>query len=437
MKGDGSIYEHVDRQGRLRWVAQVSVAGRTTPVRRWLPPGADKKAAQRKLRELRDQRARGELDKREEKPAPVALPTLAEWLRSWYAEGAPGGRKRKGPGRNTLDLYERLIRCDIAPDALGSLRLDQIKRRDARAMLDRLAARGRARGTLQKELSLLGRAYRWAQMRFEDEIGERANPFDGVTLPATRDAATRRALAVAETRILFQAVGTDRLLPAWARLGVDSCARPGELAALRWADLDLSDDERTVTIIRGIAWEKADQDEPDGSESAEDAADDDQSDERARTVPRLTETKTGTPGHRRLTISPGTVEALKSHKRQMAAERLSAPGYWPDEQDGIDLTDLVFRTERGALVDHHYLRRRLNRAGEDAGIGRVNPYDLRHTGATLIWERKGYDAAARALGHVQGGSTAGYLHGRLATFDSTVLDAALAEDDDNPTEAAQ
>jgi len=59
MKGDGSIYETEDRQGRRRWVVQVVVQGRKTPVRRWFPAGATKMNAKKLLRQLRDLRARG------------------------------------------------------------------------------------------------------------------------------------------------------------------------------------------------------------------------------------------------------------------------------------------------------------------------------------------------------------------------------------------
>ena len=93
--------------------------------------------------------------------------------------------------------------------------------------------------------------------------------------------------------------------------------------------------------------------------------------------------------------------------------------------------DRVFRNTRGRLINPRSLYVPLLRAARNAGIGHVTVYDLRHTASTLIDERKGYELAARALGHVPSGGgsiTSKYIHRRLVTIDTTCLDDALAED---------
>jgi integrase len=432
MKGDGSIYETEDRQGRTRWVVQLVVEGRKTPIRRWLPAGATDKDAKKLLRQLRDLRARGELKpKARGAPEPVKLPTVAEWMATWLDEGAPGGRKANGPGARTLDVYRGLVASDIAPGAFGALHIDEVRRRDTRDLLDRLAKLGRSRATLNKELGLLVRAFRHAQLRYEEELGDRVNPAENVTLPRTKAATKRRALVgddgnVEEIRNLLAAGDDDRLLGAWVRLGIDCAGRPGELAALQWPDLVLQpddpDDKPTVTLVKSLVWEAG----PDG-----------------HLVARIAEGKTGELGHRRLTISLNTAAALIKHRKTLMAERLAAPpGYRPETQDGIELADFVFLRPDGKLVDRHYVHRVLQAAVKAADLPAVTPYELRHTGATLIDahhpEREAM--AARALGHAApsvGRATPKYLHRRLQTIDSTVLDTVLDKTDDKPNETPE
>jgi integrase len=441
MKGDGSYYETEDRQGRKRWIAQLTVEGLKRPVRRWLPVGASEKDAKKLLRQLRDLRARGELKPKERGlPEPVKLPTIAEWMTTWLDEGAPGGRKGNGPGPRTLDVYRGRVVCDIAPGQFGSLRLDEVRRRDVRDLLDRLAKLGRSRATLNKELGLLVRAFRHAQLRYEEDLADRSNPAENVGLPRTKAPTKRRALVgdngeADEVRRLLEAVEGDRLLDAWAWIGVDCAGRPGELAALRWPDLvlkaDKPEDKLTVTLVKSLVWEPAEC-------------------EHVGPLARISEGKTGEMGHRRLTISAGTAAVLLKHRKRLQAERLAAPpGYWPETQDGIDLAEFVFLRPDGRLVDRHYIHRILQGVVKAAGLAPVTPYELRHTGATLIdaHHDEGEVMAARALGHAPAGggrATAGYLHRGLRTIDSTVLDTALdktkkANDkpDDTPEAQAQ
>jgi integrase len=197
-------------------------------------------------------------------------------------------------------------------------------------------------------------------------------------------------------------------LEAWVRLGIDCGSRPSELSALCWEQVDLEADPPTVTWCRSIAFDPDD----DGT-----------------TIPRETEGKTVRAGWRKLTISPGTVEVLREHRRRMARERLALPpGYWPDDECGIPLADRVFRNNPGRLVNPKHLYVPLLRAAKDAGIGHVTLYDLRHTAGTLIDEHRGFEMAAKALGHAPtgGGSVTGtYVHRRLVTVDTTCLDDAL------------
>jgi integrase len=409
VKGDGSTFQRRDRAGRLRWVAALYVPGRPTQVQRTLPVGADEKAAKRELQKLRDKRARGELNpKQVEELAPAPLPTFAGMASAWVAAGYPGGRKAGGPSPRTKRLYGDLVRLRLAPSALGGVSIDAVRRRHVVAFLQEQADGGASRSLVHKLKGVVGRVYRYAQMAHEDELGERGNPAD-VDLPETKGESQRRALSASQVSRLLAAVGESPFVDAWLRLAIDTGMRPGEQEALDWADIDLKSSPATVTIVKAVAWDPLD----------------------GHVVARINDTKTGESGHRRLTLSASTVAALRDYRRWLASAELATPGWWPDRQCGIALKDRVFRRLDGQLVDHQYVSRRLAPVADRAKVGKLTPYETRHTAATLMDELLPAGVAARALGHaVDHGSatTAGYIHRRLTTVPSAVLDLALSQD---------
>lgn len=421
VKGDGSYFK-VTRGGQERWLAQVYVDGRPAPVQRLLPPGADERAAKRKLRDLRDQRARGELDttRAERAAARTSLPTVATAVETWLAAGCPGGGRRSAPTARTRGNYARQVRSALDGRDLATVCLDEWRRSGTAGLFDALAAAGWAHDSIKGIRGILSRTWRYMAVRFDDEIGDRRDP-TAVDIPQTnptRKPRAGRVLRASEIAVLLPALDGHRLLDAYAHLAIDTGMRPGEMAAASWPDFDLDATPATVTVTRAISWHPIDPLDPAGPERAVETA-----------------TKTGEPGHRKLTLSARTVAALKAHKVRTAAMRLAVRGYWPDEQDGIDLRDRVFRQESGTLLTENAIGGPLTYRLRTAGLPHVSPYDLRHTAATLIEEQHeamqpgtGYAIAARALGHVPTGAgkvTAGYVHRKLVTVDSACLDRAL------------
>jgi integrase len=97
-------------------------------------------------------------------------------------------------------------------------------------------------------------------------------------------------------------------------------------------------------------------------------------------------TKTGRA--RRVSIDPGTVQALRDHAERQAKDREVVGGGWPD-------TDLVFRMEIGGplrvdmpgeLMRHTIARLNAEaETGDDAASLRaIRLHDLRHVHATLL-----------------------------------------------------
>jgi integrase len=82
---------------------------------------------------------------------------------------------------------------------------------------------------------------------------------------------------------------------------------------------------------------------------------------------------------RTITLTAGSLNALRAHRKRQLEEMMQRAGLWQDN-------GLVFASEAGTLINPTNLRRRyfaslLKRAGLPAGI---RFHDLRHTCATLL-----------------------------------------------------
>ena len=158
----------------------------------------------------------------------------------------------------------------------------------------------------------------------------------------------------------------DRLGAAWMLLLLCQL-RPGEIAGLRWPDIDLDRGRVHVDITRTRnvkgQWVLGDGPKRESS-------------------------------RRTIDLPDICVRLLKEHRRAQNERRLQAPpGWWTDR-------DLVFPNARGDVITNHVLETRLKRVCLTAGVPVLTPHSLRTTGAT--WARSlGEDAEVvqRRLGH--------------------------------------
>ena len=167
-----------------------------------------------------------------------------------------------------------------------------------------------------------------------------------------------RAWTAEEVRRLLAHVEGDRLAPIW-RLFVATGMRRGEVAGLRWSDVDLDAARLSVRSTRVLVYAEV----------------------------RSLEPKTRR-SRRVVALDAGAVTALRRHARHQAVERGRLSGLWED-------TGYVFVREDGRPLDP-------DRISHLFGV-----HDLRHTAATLalaggvhpkvVSERLGHSSIAITL----------------------------------------
>ena len=261
--------------------------------------------------------------------------TVAEYLARWLSDTA-----RYEVSEGTYSRYERTCRNHLLP-FFGRLRMRDLTPAHVRAFKARKIEEGLNPNTVGVMQSVLSVALNQAL----DAGLIPANPAVRVKKAATRGETPMRALSNEEaSRLILAAEGTrdEALILVALRTGM----RQGELAALRWEDLDFSD-KPTITVRR--------------------SAD-------TRTQTRVSTTKTGR--ERKIGIGPRTVASLQTHRARQLKERMAAAS-WQDP-------GLVFPNTRGKVRRRDSVVRCLKSMLAEAELpAEVRFHDLRHTAGTL------------------------------------------------------
>jgi integrase len=182
----------------------------------------------------------------------------------------------------------------------------------------------------------LGDAVRWNLIP--------ANPATGVRVPRrTRPEMTVWTAEEAET--FLRAIANDRLAALWI-LALHTGLRRGELAGLRWKDVDLDAGMLTVAQQRTNANHEV-----------------------VVSVPKA-------KSQRQLFLAPSTVAALRQHRAIQLRERLAIGEAWIDSgYVFVDEAGMPYHPQRYLPMFHAVCRR--------ASVSKIRLHDLRHTMATL------------------------------------------------------
>lgn len=323
--------------------------------------------------------------------------TLDEFAAAYFAAKAPV--LAPDTIRNRDEDY-----CSRIAPALGRLLLSEITRERVEVWLAGLVEHASSRRMVVQTVAtlrvILATAVEWERVP--------SNPAARLTMPAAdteREQAVERVLDADQMQRLFAAAGslrTETMLRAAAEAGL----RRGEVAGLRWPDVDLIG--RRLSIRRSIVQERATAGEP------------------------MTKVERTTKGRRarRVAITSSFASLLASwYSASVVTGGAAADGYvWPGKQAGP--------------MHDRSLARAVERACARGGLlhqadGRplVTPHGLRHSCASIMLARGvPLIVVSRQLGHANPHITATiYAH----LLGDSQLDAAAAAFEVQPHAAPQ
>lgn len=325
------------------------------------------------------------------RPAPVSgVDTLDEFALAYFTAKAPV------LAPDTIRNRDEDYCARIAP-VLGTLPLTEITRERVELWLAELVKRASSRrmvvqtvGTLRV---LLATAAEWGRIP--------SNPASRLTLPAPQteaEQAVERVLDATQLESLFAAAGSLRT-ETMLRVAGEAGLRRGEVAGLKWPDVDLPG--RRLSVRRSIVQERASADSP------------------MRKIERTTKGRRA----RKVAITDALAARLGEwYASAVVAGGATADGFvWPGRDGGPmhdrSLARALERTLfRAGLVAH-------NRNGEPTPL--VTPHGLRHTCASVMLARGvPLIVVSRQLGHANPNITATiYAH---LLGDSQLDEAAAA-----------
>jgi integrase len=291
--------------------------------------------------------------------------TLAAYLEVWLADI----RSRVSP--KTHLRYSELARKNIVP-LLGETLLKELQPANISHAYSRLLESGHrkggalAAGTVRHCHILLKAALAQA-VRWGGDWAINRNPCDAVKPPRAAPA-KMHTYDVEQTVALLEAIRGSRLFPS-VLLAVLCGLRRGEIAALRWGQVDLN--AGSIAIV--------------------------QSAEQTGTTVRYKEPKTGRA--RTVALSPTIVEELRAHRLRQAEELLRL---------GIKVTDETFvcAREDGLPLQPQTLTHEWKRLVAKTGLPRIRFHDLRHAHATHMLSAGVHPKiASERLGHSKVGIT--------------------------------
>jgi integrase len=157
--------------------------------------------------------------------------TLGEWVEHWLSIGAPG-RKKKRPGRRSVERYQQLLRGHVVP-ALGTKKLQQLHATDIDQLYESLVGKLAPR-TQHQVHTVLGACLSAAVRKGLLSVSpiERAEK-----IPAPDESDHGQVLDKDQLASLVQSFRGSSMYSIVA-VAAFTGARRNEILALRWSDLD-------------------------------------------------------------------------------------------------------------------------------------------------------------------------------------------------------
>jgi integrase len=279
--------------------------------------------------------------------------TVAQYMDRWLEDSARGDL-----GHRAYHNYRLQIRRHISP-AFGRLKLSKLTAAHIQSLYAAKLRDGLKPSSVRYIHAVLHRALEQA-VRFNLIP---FNPASRVDPPKIRQEEITPLDAEQARRFLHAARG-DRFEALYV-LSLTTGLRMGEALGLRWSDVDLN--AGTLRVNRQV--------------------------QRMRGGGGLVFSEPKNASRRTLDLPQRAVEALKSHRKKQAGEKLRATDY---EDSG-----LVFATGKGTPLDaQNIINRYFKPLLKRAELPNIRWHDLRHTYATLLLARGTHPTyVQKSLGH--------------------------------------
>lgn len=280
-------------------------------------------------------------------------PTVESWLTQWLER-----KERDGLRAATVASYGRYIRNELSP-AIGNVRLHELTRHHVDDLVQQLARAGRGVTTIHRIHAVLSSAL---TMALQLDLVQQ-NAASHVALPRKRDDKLR-VWEPAEVNTFLRLAATHRLGPVF-ELVVRTGLRRGEVAGLRWADIDL-DGGRLVVRQQRVQVD---------------------------TVVVTNHAKTHHGQDRRVSLDAVTVRQLwdwraRQHREQQLWDNLYQDEGW------------VFTYEDGRPLNPYYISDVFRKLVARAGLPHLTFHGLRHEHASLLLSAGvPITAVSKRLGH--------------------------------------
>jgi len=284
--------------------------------------------------------------------------TVGEYLTAWLA----GVRGEYAPG--AYDAAKLHVERYIIP-RLGAVRLSELTTPIVKAFYADVAETGRMRGDRPLSAKTVHNIHRTLSRALNDAVAEMPP-----RIPANPAAKAHKAprspeqptWTVEQLRAFYAAVADDRLYALW-RVAATTGLRRGELAGLRWVDIDL--DAGRLALSR----------------------------QRAKGGGTVTERPLKGKRGRPVSLDEVTAAVLRVQRTAQLEERMRWGPAWVD-------TGLVFTHPDGSALHPDSITKRLKRIVRDAGLPWVRLHGLRHSHATHMLEAGvNVKIVAERLGH--------------------------------------
>ncbi|AFZ69504.1 tyrosine-type recombinase/integrase [Deinococcus peraridilitoris] len=348
----GSVFY---REARNQWVARVPLSRHHPSGKRHLERAfASQKEAERYLRQAMVERDKGTLTIAWRK-------TLGEYLDGWLL-----AKEQNDKRPSTLLDYRGTFKNHVKP-YLGPVRLEKLATDDIRLLHRKLREAGRSESSIR-------RAHNHLKTALQDAVREEilARNVAALVRAPKVPRTLQQSWTLTEVQTFWQHVQDHPLKALWIT-AILTGLRRGELAGLRWQDLDFEQRELHVRVtITEIAGKL--QFGPPKSRNA------------VRVVP----------------LPNDLLPILQEHRERWAPVTALTPAPWREE-------DFVFLSwSDGWPLRPSTMNRTHTRLCREAGVKKIRVHDLRRTYVSILGAKKGLSlrAIAEFVGHADPAFTA-------------------------------